>query len=946
MMSQQGNALLDESFLDGEQAILLEQIYQQYQESPETLSAEWRDYFRNLDLLEQGAGLNGSGSKTKTNSATSAMAASETYQPQSVLERRSYQVRVSRLINSYRYVGHLAANTNPLGDYGIRMNVPELTLEANELQDTDPSIAFDPGSFHVKGAPTLGNIFNSLKETYVRTIGFEYMHIMDLEEKRWIQARIEPDMGREVLSNDQKKMLLKQLTAAEGFEQYLHRRYVGQKRFGLEGGESLIPMLHRILQEGGAAGMKEAVIGMAHRGRLNVLINVMYKPSGILFSEFEGKVDDGQYTGDVKYHKGYSSDIMTAGGPVHLALGFNPSHLEIVSPVVIGSVRARQERRGDRTGEQVMAISIHGDAAFAGQGVVMETFNMAQTRGYRTLGTVHIVINNQVGFTTSTTTDSRSTHYPTDVAKMINAPIIHVNGDDPEAVIYAAKVALDYRNRFKKDVVIDLVCYRRLGHNEADEPSMTQPVMYSIIRNLPTTRTQYAEKLIKEGVITREEADAMVAGFREVMDAGEVVRGYFGQPNVEGLPNELQTHWKTYLSGKWRDKVDTTVSAERIAALSASWLNNIPADFKVHRRVLKVIEDRVAMGKGEKPADWGFGETLAYATLLEEGRNVRLSGQDCGRGTFSHRHAVLHHQEERRQWLPLLNLTPDQGSFNVIDSVLSEEAVLAYEYGYATAEPENLTIWEAQFGDFVNGAQVVIDQFISSGEQKWQRLCGLVMFLPHGFEGQGPEHSSARIERIVQLAAQENIQIVVPTTPAQTFHMLRRQVLRNYRKPLIVFTPKSLLRHPLAVNELKDFTEGEFQVVIDDVDVKPENKAAIDRVIMCCGKVYYDLLEERRKNNLDNVAIVRIEQLYPFPAPELRQVVSAYPNLQTLIWCQEEPVNQGAWDGIRHRFEAYELAEISCVSRPAAAAPAVGSLYVHQAQQQALVREALGLGKK
>ncbi len=938
-MSQQGNALLDESFLDGEHAIFLEQVYQQYQEAPETLSSEWRDYFKNLDLLEQQVN-NASGA----GSSSAAMAATDTYQPQSVLERRSFQVRVSRLINSFRYMGHLAANTNPLGDYGNRLDVPELRLEHHDLHNTDLSIAFDPGSFNMKANPTLGNIFHALQQTYARTIGFEYMHIMDMEEKRWLQSRVEPEMGREILSTEQKKLLLRQLTAAEGFEQYLHRRFVGQKRFGLEGGESLIPMLHRLIQEGGAVGLKESVVGMAHRGRLNVLINLMYKPAGVLFSEFEGKVGDGQYTGDVKYHKGYSSDVMTPGGSVHLALAFNPSHLEIVSPVVEGSVRARQERRGDSNGEQVMAIVIHGDAAFAGQGVVMETFNMAQTRGYRTHGTIHIVINNQVGFTTSTVGDSRSTHYPTDVAKMINAPIIHVNGDDPEAVIYAAKVALEYRNRFKKDVVIDLVCYRRLGHNEADEPAMTQPVMYGIIRNLPTTRTQYAEKLVQEGVLTREECDALVAEFRAVMDAGDVTSTYMGEDKAEGLPSELQTSWKAYLDGKWRDEVDTNYPAERIQALSASWLEKIPAEFKVHRRVLKVVEDRVEMGRGAKPADWGFGENLAYATLLEDGHNVRLSGQDCGRGTFSHRHAVLHHQERREQWVPLKHLSDKQAHFTVIDSVLSEEAVLAFEYGYATAEPETLTIWEAQFGDFVNGAQVVIDQFISSGEQKWQRLCGLVMFLPHGFEGQGPEHSSARMERFVQLAAQENMQIVVPTTPAQTFHMLRRQVLRKYRKPLIVFTPKSLLRHPLAINDLKDFTEGSFQVVIDDVDVVAEGKANIDRVVMCCGKVYYDLLEERRKSNLDNVAIVRVEQLYPFPATELRQIVSAYPNLKHLVWCQEEPVNQGAWDGIRHRFEAYELAEIACVSRPAAAAPAVGSLYVHQAQQQALVKEALGLG--
>ncbi len=946
-MSQQGNSFLDESFLDGEHAVFLEQVYQQYQDAPETLSNEWRNYFRDLEQIDQRTGsLAAANSSSRPGDV--AMHATDRYTPQSTLERRSFQVLVSRLINSHRYLGHLAANINPLGNYGPHVDVPEITLEHHGLQDTDLGIAFDPGSFNLKATPTLGNMLHALRETYIRTIGFEYMHIINVEEKRWLQARVEPNMARDDLTPDQQKILLRQLTAAEGFEQYLHRRFVGQKRFGLEGGESLIPMLHTLVQQGGSAGLKEVVIGMAHRGRLNVLINLMRKSPGELFNEFEGKSSNGNYTGDVKYHKGFSNDVLTPGGSVHLALAFNPSHLEIVSPVVEGSVRARQERRGDREGKEVMAIVIHGDAAFAGQGVVMETFSMAQTRGYRTHGTVHIVINNQVGFTTSTANDSRSTHYPTDAAKIINAPIIHVNGDDPEAVIYAAKVALEYRNHFKKDVVIDLVCYRRLGHNEADEPAMTQPVMYNIIRNLATTRTQYADKLVAAGTLSKEEDTALIAEYRALMDAGTVVDSFVGEIHSnEGLLPELVTHWKEYLQGKWRDEVDTSVSATRINALSEGWLEKIPADFKVHRRVLKVFEDRAAMGRGEKPADWGFGETMAYATLVEQGIRVRLSGQDSGRGTFSHRHAVLHHQERREQWVPLKNVSPDQADFTVIDSLLSEEAVLAFEYGYATTEPATLTIWEAQFGDFVNGAQVVIDQFISSGEQKWQRLCGLVMMLPHGFEGQGPEHSSARLERFFQLAAQENMQICIPTTPAQTFHMLRRQMLRNYRKPLIVFTPKSLLRHPLASNSLEDFTDGKFELVIDDVDYNSvEAKAKVTRMVMCSGKVYYDLLDERRKQNIENVALVRVEQLYPFPAPELSAVIALYPNMDNLIWCQEEPVNQGAWDVIRHRFEAYKVADITCISRPAAAAPAVGSLYVHQAQQQALVKEALTIGSE
>lgn len=945
-MSLDGNTLAsDESFLDGEHAIFLEQVYQQYQEAPDEVSAEWRDYFSRMEqgTATNGAGTNGSGMVHTPNVA---MQSGADYVPQSVLERRSFQVRVSQLINSYRYIGHLNADTNPLGGYGEMPEIPQLDLAHHELDQTDQNIAFDPGSFNITAEPTLGNIYKALQETYKRTTGFEYMHITDMEEKRWIQARIEPGMARDPMTGEQRKALLKQLTAAEGFEQYLSRRYVGQKRFGLEGGESLIPMLHVLIQEGGREGLEEAVIGMAHRGRLNVLINLMCKPSGILFDEFDGKTDSDDYTGDVKYHKGYSNDVSTPGGSVHLALAFNPSHLEIVSPVVEGSVRARQERREDKEGKEVMGIIIHGDAAFAGQGVVMETFSMAQTRGYSTGGTVHIVINNQVGFTTSTAADSRSTYYPTDAAKMINAPIIHVNGDDPEAVVYAAKVALDYRNHFNKDIVIDLVCYRRQGHNEADEPFMTQPIMYSIIRKLKTTRTQYAEQLVASGVLTQGESDAMVKEYRSLMDEGAVTSDYLGDTaGGNALPVELQTHWDEYTGSGWRNPVDTTCTPERIQRIAANWVNSIPEGFEVHRRVMKVVDDRTAMAKGEKPADWGFGETLAYATLLEDGFDVRLSGQDCGRGTFSHRHAVLHNQKHRQQHIPLQHSAEDQADFTVIDSLLSEEAVLAFEYGFSTTDPRTLVIWEAQFGDFVNGAQVVIDQFISSGEQKWQRLCGLAMFLPHGFEGQGPEHSSARLERFVQLAAQENMQIVVPSTPAQTFHMIRQQMMRNYRKPLIVMTPKSLLRHPLATNELSDFTEGKFEFVLDDADlVSAEDKAGVKRAVICSGKVYYDLLASRRKNEVNDVALIRLEQLYPFPGKEMTAIIDQYPNLEEKVWCQEEPVNQGAWDGILPRFENYcGYHDLICVSREAAAAPAVGSAKVHMAQQQQVVREALKL---
>ncbi|WP_028489158.1 2-oxoglutarate dehydrogenase E1 component [Thiothrix lacustris] len=915
--------MTDESFLDGEHAAFLEQLYGQYQQDPHSIDPQWQAYFQRLDAAEPtmaAAPLNGQ-----------------------VLAQRSEQLHVSRLINAYRYLGHLEANTNPLGDYAYKVSVPQLMLEHHGLENISLDTVFDPGSFNLTAKPTLGNIINALRETYVGNIGFEYMHILDIQEKRWLQKRIELDKGRAKLSHPERRKILEQLTAAEGFEQYLHRRYVGQKRFGLEGGESLIPMLQTLIHEGGKQGLQEIVIGMAHRGRLNVLTNVLCKPAGELFEEFEGKIDE-TYTGDVKYHKGFSCDVGTEGGPMHLVLAFNPSHLEIVSPVMEGSVRARQDRRQDKDGDQVLGISIHGDAAFAGQGVVMETFNMAQTRGYRTRGTIHIVINNQVGFTTSTVSDSRSTYYPTDVAKMINAPIFHVNGDDPEAVVYVTQVALAYRQMFQKDVVIDLVCYRRLGHNEADEPNMTQPVMYGIIRSLPTTRAKYALRLAEAGVVSEGGGKGLIDAYRTKLSNGGIT--CCNSQTRSGLPAELLTHWKAFLGQPWRQEIDTTCTAERIQSISERWVSNIPKDFMVHPRVLKVLEARVAMGRGEQAADWGFGETLAYATLVEEGFEVRLSGQDCGRGTFSHRHSVLHHQQRREQWVPLQHTADFQAKFTVIDSVLSEEAVLAFEYGYASAEPNTLVIWEAQFGDFVNGAQVVIDQFISSGEQKWQRLCGLVMFLPHGMEGQGPEHSSARLERFVQLAAQENMHICIPSNPAQIFHMLRRQMIRKYRKPLIVFTPKSLLRHPLAVSTLEDFTSGKFEVVLDDVDITDiAAKEKVKRVIMCSGKVYYDLLEERRKHELTDVAIIRLEQLYPFPAQELVDVMEYYPNIEKAIWCQEEPVNQGAWNGIKHRFEAYDYANVACVSRPAMAAPAVGSLYMHQRMQQALVREALGLDK-
>jgi 2-oxoglutarate dehydrogenase E1 component len=769
---------------------------------------------------------------------------------------------------------------------------------------------------------TLREIFDFCIQVYGGTIGAEYMHITRTPEKRWIQARLEGSRAKLELSDERRVALLER---------------VGQKRFSLEGGESLIPMLDEMLQRAGSHGIKETAIGMAHRGRLNVLINILGKSPRELFEEFEGKKKKtGKGSGDVKYHMGFSSDMETPGGTLHLALGFNPSHLEIINPVIEGSVRARQQRRDDHTGKQVLPILIHGDAAFAGQGVVMETLQMSNTRGYTTGGTVHIVINNQVGFTTSNPVDSRSTFHCTEVAKMVQAPIFHVNGDDPEAVLFVTQLALDYRMEFGKDVVIDLVCYRRHGHNEADEPAATQPTMYQIIRARPTTRQLYAEKLTEAGVLAPGEGDKMVTAYRDALDEGRLV----AKGIVESKPSKFSVDWTPYLDKEWTDEGDTSIKPARLRQL-ADTLLDLPEGVELHARVARIYADRRKMAAGAAPADWGFAETMAYASLLTEGYPVRLSGQDCGRGTFFHRHAVLHNQTDGSNYIPLQNLAEDQARFIVIDSLLSEEAVMGFEYGFSTADPTSLVIWEGQFGDFANGAQVVIDQFISSGESKWNRLCGLALFLPHGFEGQGPEHSSARLERYLQLCAEYNMQVCVPTTPAQIFHLIRRQMVRNFRKPLVVMTPKSLLRHKQAVSSLEELTSGQYRTIIDEIDEIDGKK--VKRVVLCSGKVYYDLLEARRAQELDDVAIVRMEQLYPFPREALVELMKRYPNAKQVVWCQEEPRNQGAWYQQRHHYKICigPKRKLYYAGRNASASPAAGSFAEHAAQQQALVEKAL-----
>jgi 2-oxoglutarate dehydrogenase E1 component len=785
----------------------------------------------------------------------------------------------------------------------------------------------------------LRELIAALQETYCRTFGAEYMYISDTTQKRFIQQRLEPLRSRPSYAPEFRRHILERLTAAETLERYLGTKYVGQKRFSLEGGDTMIPMLDHLIQKAGAGGVQEMVIGMAHRGRLNVLVNTLGKMPKDLFAEFEGKHEVDLPAGDVKYHQGFSSDVVTPGGPMHLTLAFNPSHLEIVDPVVEGSVRARQDRRKDPTFDQVMPVLIHGDAAIAGQGVVQETLNLSQTRGYRTGGTIHLVINNQIGFTTSDPRDTRGTLYCTDVAKMVEAPIFHVNGDDPEACLLAIEVAIEFRQKFDKDVFIDLVCFRKQGHNEADEPMITQPLMYKRIREHPGTRARYAERLAKEGVISDADADAMIATYRQAMDKGF-------HTNTTILSNykpPFAVDWARFVGRHWADEADTTVSRQRLTELAAR-VTDVPPNFKLHPRVEKVIADRKAMGEGALPLDWGMAETLAYATLLDQGYGVRLSGQDTARGTFSHRHAVLHDQNREKWdagiWVPLQHIREGQPEFEAIDSVLSEEAVLGFEYGYATSEPNKLVAWEAQFGDFANGAQVVIDQFIAAGEVKWGRVCGLTLLLPHGYEGQGPEHSSARPERYLQLCAEHNMQVCVPTTPAQIFHLLRRQMVRNFRKPLIVMSPKSLLRHKEAVSTMDELAAGKFQTVIGDVD--PLVASNVRRVVVCSGKVYYDLSAYRREQKIADIAIIRLEQQYPFPHADFKREVARYPNATEVVWCQEEPQNQSAW----YRLRAYMRADIgdrqvlAYAGRPISASPAVGYLSKHLEQQKAVVEEA------
>ncbi len=929
----------DSSVFDGGNAAYLESLYEQFLQDRNQLPKEWQEYFAKLSANAAVSDV----SHAKIQSEFIALAKSASLNgglsnaSEVPVEHELKQIQVLRLINAYRAQGHLHAQIDPLGMRELLdENASELSLEDYGLSVNDLGTVFDVETFVGPKTMPLGALYKALNDTYCGSIGTEYMHIPSREERAWIQQRIEGSRAQLALSKERKLSLLERLTAAEGLEKYLGAKYPGAKRFSLEGAEALIPLMDELIQRAGSQGVRETVMGMAHRGRLNVLVNVLGKHPRDLFDEFEGRHSTQHESGDVKYHQGFSSDVKTPGGNVHLALAFNPSHLEIVTPVVAGSVRSRQKRSKDKDHNKVLAIALHGDASFAGQGVVMETLNMSQTRGYGIGGTVHIVINNQVGFTTSNPHDARSTLYCTDVAKVVLAPIFHVNADDPEAVLLVAQLVLDYRMHFNKDVVIDLVCYRRHGHNEADDPVATQPVMYKKIKIHPTIKEVYAKQLIQEGVIKEDHSDEMVKAYRDQLEKGECIA-----LNVVSVSqNSHVIDWSRYLAKDWREKVTTQISAEKVKQLS-SRLIAIPKDFDIHPRVAKIYEEREKMAKGEMPADWGFAETLAYASLIDEGFPIRLSGQDSGRGTFFHRHAVLHHQQTGNTYIPLANIKENQACFRVIDSLLSEEAVLGFEYGYSTTDPTSLVIWEAQFGDFANGAQVVIDQFISSGEQKWGRVCGLVMLLPHGYEGQGPEHSSARLERFMQLCAQHNIQVCVPSSAAQVFHMLRRQMLRNLRKPLVVMSPKSLLRHKGASCELADFINGSFQVVIPEVKALDAKK--VKKVVLCSGKVYYDLEAKRDADKLNHVAIFRIEQLYPFPEPELRAALEKYPQATEVVWCQEEPRNQGAWYSSQHHIHACLSAKqtLQYAGREASASPAAGYLQAHNEQQEKLVSDAL-----
>ena len=933
------------TYLFGGNAPYVEEMYENYLANPGSVPDNWRSYF---DALQNVPAADGSNARDVPHLPVINAFAERAKQGTTKVVQASgadselgrKRTAVQQLIAAYRNVGARWADLDPL-KRAERPAIPELEPSFYGFTDADLETVFNTSNtFFGKDTLSLRDLLNALRETYCGTIGVEYMYTTDQNHKRWWQQRLESARTNPKLNADQKKHVLNRLTAAEGLERFLHTKYVGQKRFSLEGGESFIVSMDELINQAGVKGVQEIVIGMAHRGRLNVLVNSLGKMPADLFAEFDHTAPEDLPSGDVKYHQGFSSDVTTPGGPVHLSLAFNPSHLEIVNPVVEGSVRARMDRRGDPLGKQVLPVIVHGDAAFAGQGVVMETLALAETRGYSTGGTVHIVINNQIGFTTSDPRDSRSTLYCSDIVKMIEAPVLHVNGDDPEAVVLATQLALDFRMEFQKDVVVDIICFRKLGHNEQDTPSLTQPLMYKKITAHPGTRKLYADKLAAQG-LGDTLGDDMVKAQRAAFDEGRNTV----DPVLTNFKSKYAVDWSPYLNKKWTDAGDTAIPTTEWKRL-AERITAAPQGFTVHPLVKKVLDDRAAMGRGDANVDWGMGEHMAFASLVASGYPVRLSGEDSGRGTFTHRHAVLHDQNREKfdvgTYTPLENVAENQAPFVVIDSILSEEAVLAFEYGYASNDPNTLVIWEAQFGDFANGAQVVIDQFIASGEVKWGRVNGITLMLPHGYEGQGPEHSSARLERFMQLSADTNMQVVQPTTASQIFHVLRRQMVRNLRKPLIIMTPKSLLRNKDATSPLVEFTKGSFQTVIPDSKGLKAEK--VRRLVACSGKVYYDLAKRREEKGDDDVAIIRVEQLYPFPHKAFAAEVKKYPNLVDVVWCQDEPQNQGAWFFVQHYIHEnmQEGQKLGYSGRAASASPAVGYSHLHQEQQKALVDGAFG----
>lgn len=932
------------TYLFGGNAPYVEEMYESYLANPGSVPDSWREYF---DALQHVPAVDGSNAKDVPHlpvinafAERAKQGGTKVVMASADVEMGRKRTAVQQLIAAYRNVGQRWADLDPL-KRTERPNIPDLEPSFYGFTDADQETVFDTSNtFFGKDRMSLRELLNALRETYCGTLGAEYMYTSEMGEKRWWQEKLESIRSKPNFNAEKKKHILERLTAAEGLERYLHTKYVGQKRFSLEGGESFIAAMDELIHAAGVKGVQEVVIGMAHRGRLNVLVNTMRKLPADLFAEFDHTAPEELPAGDVKYHQGFSSDVSTSGGPVHLSLAFNPSHLEIVNPVVEGSVRARMDRRADPHGKQVLPVLVHGDSAFGGQGVNQETLALAQTRGYSTGGTVHIIINNQIGFTTSDPRDMRSSVFCTDIVKMVEAPVLHVNGDDPEAVVLATQLALEYRMVFSKDVVIDIVCFRKLGHNEQDTPALTQPLMYKKIGAHPGTRKLFADKLATQG-LGDTLGDDMVKAYRAALDAGK----HTDDPVLTNFKTKFTVDWAPFLGKKWTDSADTAIPMSEWKRL-AEKITTIPETVTPHALVKKVYDDRAAMGRGEVNVDWGMGEHMAFASLVASGYPVRLSGEDCGRGTFTHRHAVIHDQK-REKWdtgtyVALQHVAENQAPFTVIDSILSEEAVLGFEYGYASNDPNTLVIWEAQFGDFANGAQVVIDQFIASGEVKWGRVNGLTLMLPHGYEGQGPEHSSARLERFMQLAADTNMQIVQPTTASQIFHVLRRQMVRDLRKPLIIFTPKSLLRNKDATSPVSEFTKGGFQTVL------PENKALkadkVKRVLVCSGKVYYDLVKKREELGADDVAILRAEQLYPFPHKAFAAELKKYPNATELVWTQDEPQNQGAWFFVQHYIHENMSAgqKLGYSGRAASASPAVGYSHLHQEQQKALVEGAFG----